>query len=101
MGRNALHALLRWEGLLVKKTKRFHITTDSKHCFFKSPNRLRALTIFHAEQVFAADVTYIRTDGGHTYLALVTDLYSKKIMGYAYANHKKVELVIDALKMAK
>ena len=101
MGRNALNALLRWEGLLVKKTKRFHITTDSKHGFFKSPNRLKDLRIYHAEQVFASDITYIRTDVGHTYLALVTDLYSKKIMGYAYANHMKAELVIDALKMAK
>lgn len=101
MGRNALNDLLRHEGLLVKKTKRFHITTDSKHGFFKSPNRLKDITISHAEQAFAADITYIRTDGGHTYLALVTDVYSKKIMGYAYANHMKAELVIDALKMAK
>ncbi len=101
MGRNALNDFLRWEGLLVKKTKRFHITTDSKHGFFKSPNRLKDITVSHAEQAFAADITYIRTDGGHTYLALVTDVYSKMIMGYAYANHMKAELVIDALKMAK
>ena len=101
IGRTGLNDLLRSQGLLVKKTKCFHITTDSKHGFFKSPNRLKDITISHAEQAFAADITYIRTDAGHTYLALVTDVYSKMIMGYAYANHMKAELVIDALKMAK
>lgn len=101
MGRKALNDLLRWEGLLVKKTKRFHITTDSKHGFYKSPNRLKDLEINHAEQAFVSDITYIKTDEGHTYLALVTDVYSKRIMGYAYDSNMKVELVLNALKMAK
>ena len=101
MGRKKLGDLLRWEGLLVKKTKRFHITTDSKHGFYKSPNLLKELKITRCEQAFVADITYIKTDHGHTYLALVTDVYSKKIMGYAYADNMKVELVLDALKMAK
>lgn len=100
-GRKKLNDLLRWEGLLVKKTKRFHITTDSKHGFYKSPNRLKDLEINHAEQAFVADITYIKTDAGHTYLALVTDIYSKKIMGYDYADNMKAELCINALKMAK
>lgn len=101
MGRQKLNDILRWNGLLVKKTKRFHITTDSKHGFYKSPNRIKELEITHAEQAFVADITYIKTDQGHTYLALVTDLYSKKIMGYAYNDNMKVELVLNALKMAK
>ncbi len=101
MGRNKLNSLLRFHGMLVKKAKRFHITTDSKHGFYKSPNRIKELEITHAEQALVADITYIKTDLGHTYLALVTDLYSKKIMGYAYADHMKVELVLDALKIAK
>ena len=75
MGRDALFNLLRSYGLLVKKTKRFHITTDSKHFFFKSPNLLKDLTLNHAEQVFVSDITYIKIDGGHSYLALVTDAY--------------------------
>jgi hypothetical protein len=58
MGRDAFFDLLRSYGLLVKKTKRFHITTDSKH-FFKSPNLLKDLTLSHAEQVFVSDITYI------------------------------------------
>lgn len=101
MGRDKLHRLLKWNGLLIKKTKLFHITTNSKHGFFKSPNRIKDITINHAEQAFVADITYIKTDQGHTYLALVTDLYSRKIMGYQYADNMKAELVINALKMAK
>jgi hypothetical protein len=77
MGRDALFDLLRSYGMLVKKTKRFHITTDSKHFFFKSPNLLKDLTLNHAEQVFVSDITYIKVDDGHAYLALVTDAYSK------------------------
>lgn len=101
LGREKLNDLLRWEGLLVKKTKRFHITTDSKHGFYKYTNRLKNIEIEHAEQVLASDITYIKTDCGHTYLALVTDVYSKKIMGYAYDDNMKAELCINALKMAK
>jgi putative transposase len=100
MGRDALFDLLRSYGMLVKKTKRFHITTDSKHFFFKSPNLLKDLTLSHAEQVFVSDITYIKTDSGHSYLALVTDAYSKKIMGWKLDNNMKVSLVKQALSMA-
>lgn len=101
LGRDKLHEMLKINGLLVRKTKRYHITTDSKHGFYKSPNLVKDLKITHAEQAFAADITYIHTDQGHTYLALITDLYSKKIMGWQYADNMKAELVINALKMAK
>lgn len=101
MGRNKLNNLLKYNALLVKKTKRFHITTDSKHGFYKSPNRIKEMDINHAEQAFSADITYIKTDEKHTYLVLVTDLYSKKIMGWSYSDKMPAELVIDALKMAK
>ena len=100
MGRDALFDLLRSYGMLVKKTKRFHITTDSKHFFFKSPNLLKDLTLIHAEQVFVSDITYIKVDGAHSYLALVTDAYSKKIMGWKLDNNMKVSLVKEALQMA-
>ena len=100
MGRDALFDLLRSYGMLVKKTKRFHITTDSKHFFFKSPNLLKDLTLIHAEQVFVSDITYIKVDGAHSYLALVTDAYSKKIMGWKLDNNMKVSLVKEALQIA-
>ena len=100
MGRDALFNLLRSRGLFIKKTKRFHITTDSKHFFNKSPNLLYDLAVTHAEQVFVSDITYIKTDQGHCYLALVTDAYSRKIMGYALENNMRVEMVKNALSMA-
>ena len=100
IGRDALFDLLRSYGMLVRKTKRFHITTDSKHFFYKSPNLLKDLSLTHAEQVFVSDITYIKIDGGHSYLALVTDAYSKKIMGWKLDNNMKVSLVKQALEMA-
>lgn len=100
MGRDAINDLLRSRGMLIKKTKRFFITTDSKHFFFKSPNRLIDININHSEQVFVSDITYIKTDQGHAYLALVTDAYSRKIMGWSLENNMKVSMVKDALSMA-
>lgn len=100
IGRDALFTLLRNNGLLVRKTKRFHITTDSKHFFYKSPNLLKDKEIKHSEQALVCDITYIKTDRGHAYLALAIDLYSKKIMGYAIEDNMKVEMVKNALKMA-
>ena len=100
VGRNALNTLLRKNNLLVKKTKRFHITTDSKHFFYKSPNLLKNTEITHSEQALVSDITYLKTDAGHAYLALATDPYSKKIMGYAVDDNMKVDLTKTALKMA-
>lgn len=100
MGRDALFDLLRSYGLLVKKTKRYHITTDSKHFFYKSPNLIKDMEITHSEQVFVSDITYIKTDGGHAYLALVTDAYSKKLMGWALDDNMRATLVVQALDMA-
>jgi len=101
MGRDALFALLRNNGLLIRKTKRFHITTDSKHFFYTSPNRIKELEIKHAEQVFVSDITYIKADETHAYLAVVTDAYSKKIMGWSLDDNMRVTMVKDALKMAR
>jgi putative transposase len=100
MGRDALFDLLRCKGLLVRKTKRFHITTDSKHFYYTSPNLIKDLEIKHSEQVFVSDITYINTDEGQAYLALVTDAYSKKIMGWSFDDNMKVSMVKDALTMA-
>jgi putative transposase len=100
MGRDAINNLLRSRGMLVKKTKRYFITTDSKHFFYKSPNLLTELKITHSEQVFVSDITYIKTDAGHAYLALVTDAYSRKIMGWSLQDNMKVSMVKEALNMA-
>ncbi len=86
--------------MLVKKNKYYHITTDSKHFYYTSPNLLKETKLKHAEQAVVCDITYIKTDQGHAYLSLVTDPYSKKIMGYALEDNMRVEMVKKALKMA-
>jgi putative transposase len=100
MGRDGLFDFARNNDLLIRKTKLYHITTDSKHGFYKSPNLIKDMLPTKAEQVFVTDITYIKIEDDHAYLALVTDLYSKKIMGYCLADNMKVPMVQDALKMA-
>ena len=100
MGRDRFLKFCRHHHLLVPKTRRCFITTDSKHFFYKSPNLIKDLTPSHSEQVFVNDITYIKIEDKHAYLALVTDLYSKKIMGYKLDDNMKVGLVKEALTMA-
>jgi len=100
LGRDSLFTILRNNEMLVKKTKLAHITTDSHHYYYKSPNILKETEITHAEQAVVCDITYLKTDVCHAYLALVTDPYSKKIMGYCVDDNMRVDLVKRALKMA-
>ena len=100
VGRDALFTVLRRHGMLVSRTKRYFITTDSKHYFYTSPNRLKELNLTHSEQAFVNDITYISIENKHAYLALVTDAYSKKIMGWSLQDNMKVDLVKEALQMA-
>ena len=100
MGRDALFTFARHHRLLVRRRKRYFITTNSNHSFPKPKNLIKDLVPTRAEQVFVSDITYIKLDGRHAYLALVTDLYSKKIMGCKLDDNMKVGLVKDALTMA-
>jgi transposase InsO family protein len=100
MGRDRFLKFCRHHHLLVPKTKRSFITTDSNHHYHKPPNRIKDLVVTHAEQAFVADITYIKLEDRHAYLALVTDLYSKKIMGYKLDDNMRTSLVKEALQMA-
>ena len=100
MGRDKFFRFLRANNLLVPKTKRFFITTNSKHHFYKYKNLVKYKAPTRPEQLWVSDITYIKTQNGHSYLALVTDAYSKQIMGYKLASHMKTSLCVDALKMA-
>jgi transposase InsO family protein len=100
MGRDRFLQFCRSHHLLVPKTRRSFITTDSKHRYHKSPNLIKDLAVTHSEQVFVSDITYIKLEDKHAYLALVTDLYSKKIMGYKLDDNMKTSLVKEALQMA-
>ena len=101
MGRDKLFDLLRNEGLLILKRKRYTITTNSKHWMKKYPNLIKDLTIHRPEQVWAADITYIDTlENGNCYLHLITDVYSKQIMGHELCDNMEASSTLKALKMA-
>jgi transposase InsO family protein len=100
IGRIKLNSILKEYGMLVRKKKKSVITTNSRHRFRKYPNLIKEVEITHPEQVWVADITYIRTDDGFNYLHLITDAYSKRIVGFELSDNLKAESTIRALKMA-
>ena len=100
LGRDGLFRYLRHEGLLVKPRKNYTKTTNSKHWLRKHPNLLKEKIVTKAEEVFVSDITYVKTDAGTHYLSLVTDAYSRKIMGYEVSPEMKASDVVKALDMA-
>lgn len=99
-GRDKLHDILRSEGMLIKKKKNYMRTTNSYHRFYKHPNLIKDLNINRAEQVWASDITYLRSAQGWLYLSLITDVYSKQIVGYQLSDNLKTINCISALKTA-
>ena len=100
LGRDGFFDYLREHRLLVKPVKRYTKTTHSKHWMKKYPNRLEGQDIKRAEQAFVSDITYVETDEGIHYLSLVTDAYSRKIMGYEVSDNMRAESVVKALRQA-
>lgn len=100
IGRDRLFDLLRAEGLLIRPRRRFTRTTDSNHSLKIWPNLVRNLTLTQSEQVWVSDITYIRTSKGFLYLSLVTDAYSKKVMGYHLSHTLSAKGTVAALRMA-
>lgn len=104
IGRDALFDLLRWHRLLVPTRRAYHKTTDSHHRFRRHPNLLKAgpdqIRAEASEQVWVADITYLPTRGRCAYLSLITDAYSRKIVGYHVHDSLHTAEVSQALKMA-
>jgi putative transposase len=100
IGRDKFYRFLRYHNLLIPKQKNYITTTNSKHLFRKYKNLVKDHVPTRPEQLWVSDITYIKTQYGHNYLAIVTDAYSKQIMGYKLDNHMKKSLCIDALAMA-
>jgi len=101
IGRDLLFSWLRSQGLLIYKKKRYTVTTNSKHWMRKYPNIIKGLTINRPEQVWVADITYLDTaEDGNAYLHLITDAYSKQIMGYELCNNMEAASTLKALEMA-
>jgi putative transposase len=101
MGRDKLFDLLNYFGMLIRKKRRRNpITTDSNHPFYKYKNLIKNLRIDHADMVWVSDITYIRLLNGFCYLSLVTDAYSRKIVGYFLNKDLGSAGTINALRMA-
>lgn len=100
LGRDAVFEILRRNGLLIKPKKRYVKTTNSFHHFKKYNNLIKDKVLRVPNEVFVSDITYIRLRGGFCYLFLITDLYSRKIVGYNINVSLGVEGALRALKMA-
>jgi len=104
VGRDALFDILRSARLLVAPRRAYHKTTNSHHRFRRHPNLLKAgpqqIVPTAPEQVWVADITYLPTAGPFVYASLVTDAYSRKIVGYHVHDSLQTEQVSQALKMA-
>lgn len=99
-GRDKLFALLGEEGLLLKPQRRYIQTTNSKHWMKKYPNKVKQIAINAPEQVWVSDITYLKTEEGNCYLNMITDAYSRKIMGYCVADNMEAVTMRQALDMA-
>lgn len=100
VGRDKLFDLLRNHDLLIRHKRKYVTTTDSKHWLRKYPNQAKQLKLTTPEQLWVSDITYIQTDEGNCYLNLVTDAYSRKIMGYSIADNMTAEAMKTAYTMA-
>ena len=101
IGRDAFFDLLSVHGLLIRKRRRKKpLTTYSNHWLRKHPNLIVGLIPLVPNRLWASDITYIDLDGGHAYLSLITDAYSRKIVGFYLSAELTAEGSIEALKMA-
>lgn len=100
IGRDAFFNLLQQYGLLVRKRKTRVITTNSFHWLHKYPNLIRDLVPIRPNQLWVSDITYIKTEEKFIYLFLITDAYSRKIIGWHLAESMDAENALLALCMA-
>jgi putative transposase len=101
VGRDMARGLMKEAGVWVRYRKRFKVTTNSKHHHPVCENRLqRQFDVTEPDRVWASDITYCWTSEGWLYLAVVIDLYSRKVVGWSMSTRLKSSLVCDALTMA-
>lgn len=100
VGRDSFFELLRSHGLLIRKRGKRPRTTFSMHRFRKYPDMFKTTAVTGIEQVWVSDITYIRVGGGFAYLSLITDVYSRKIVGYALSGELSARGTVAALEMA-
>jgi len=99
-GRDKFYNLLSEHGLLVRRRRRNPRTTNSNHFYRRYPNLIRDMELYSSGRLWVSDITYIRTTKGFVYLSLITDAYSKKIVGWCLWPSLSSEGALNALKMA-
>ena len=101
ISRKRVERLMRADGLQAKHSRKFRVTTDSKHEHPVADNTLaREFEVDVANARWVADITFVWTNQGWLYLAVVMDLFSRRIVGWQMSNRIKRQLVIGALQMA-
>ena len=100
VGRDRLFRILKANHMLVTPKRSYRITTNSHHRFRKHKNMIGQLAITRPEQVWVSDITYLGNRENHCYLSLVTDAYSKLIVGYNVSENLNTESCIKALEKA-
>ena len=100
IGRDTLFNILRKHNMLTLRKKYSSRTTNSLHRFYKYKNIIKSMEITKPNQVWVSDITYIRTIKGFCYLALITDMHSRKIVGYDISNSIELKGCVRALNKA-
>ena len=101
VSRSKARKLMKEAGVQAKQRKRYKVTTNSNHQQPVFENLLsREFDVTEPDRVYAGDITYLWTQDGWLYLAVVIDLYSRKVVGWSMGSRMKAQLVCDALKMA-
>jgi len=101
VGHRRVGRLMRQNGILVVRTRKYKATTDSNHNFNIAPNLLnRDFTVSEPNRKWAGDISYIWTREGWLYLAVMLDLHSRRVVGWAVSKRLKRDLAIRALDMA-
>ena len=100
IGRDKLFTIMKANHLQIYPERSYRVTTNSHHRFRKHGDLVNGMCINHPEQVWVSDITYVGGRNMHHYMALVTDAYSKKIVGYDLSNSLSLQGVLRAMKMA-
>jgi transposase InsO family protein len=95
-----LFDLLREFGMLIKPLRRNYCTTNSYHRFYKYPNLFKEWQPTAPNQLWVSDITYVEVDGKFMYLSVITDAFSRKIVGWHLSNNHSTGGTIKALRMA-
>jgi putative transposase len=95
-----VHRIMREDNLLCLRRRKFLVTTDSKHGFPIYPNLASGMELTSVNQLWIADITYIRLEAEFVYLAVVLDAFSRRVIGWALDRTLEAKLTVAALKMA-